>query len=596
VSQGDSTQKALLGVQQSLLGKQWVLSEGNDRLGMAFSQRLGIPEIVGRILSSRGVQSDKAAENFLEPTLRDSLPDPSHLKDMDKATDRICQAIETGETMAVFGDYDVDGATSSALLKRYFDALGSALRIYIPDRIKEGYGPNVKAFQTLKSEGASLVITVDCGTTAFDALEGAQEMGLDVIVMDHHVAESKLPSAVAVVNPNRLDQDSSVKSVAAVGLCFLLCVSLNRALRNRGFFKDRSEPDLKQFLDLVALGTVCDVVSLSGLNRAYVSQGLKVMANRRNTGLSVLGEVAGLSERPEAYHAGFVLGPRINAGGRVGESSLGGRLLSSDDPHEAKIISLRLNELNKERQEIEARVLQEATEQVESRGKDLPPFLLLSQEGWHPGVIGIVAGRLKDRYHRPVGVVAIDDEGVGKGSGRSVSGVDLGTAIHGARQSGLLTAGGGHAMAAGFTVSADALSQFEAFMIERVAQQMKESDYTPKLMVEGILTPAGASKDFIQVLSQLAPFGMGNPTPRFVFPNVKVINASIVGNDHIRCLIQGEDGKSLAAIAFRSVETPLGDVLLSKQRTLLHLAGTLRVDSWQGRETVKLTIEDGANV
>ncbi|MBT5540067.1 MAG: single-stranded-DNA-specific exonuclease RecJ, partial [Alphaproteobacteria bacterium] len=270
---------------------------------MAFSQRLGIPEIVGRILSSRGVQSDKAAENFLEPTLRDSLPDPSHLKDMDKATDRICQAIETGETMAVFGDYDVDGATSSALLKRYFDALGSALRIYIPDRIKEGYGPNVKAFQTLKSEGASLVITVDCGTTAFDALEGAQEMGLDVIVMDHHVAESKLPSAVAVVNPNRLDQDSSVKSVAAVGLCFLLCVSLNRALRNRGFFKDRSEPDLKQFLDLVALGTVCDVVSLSGLNRAYVSQGLKVMANRRNTGLSVLGEVAGLSERPEAYHA-----------------------------------------------------------------------------------------------------------------------------------------------------------------------------------------------------------------------------------------------------------------------------------------------------
>lgn len=580
---------AYLNVEKSLTGKKWILKADDPRLTQGLAQRLELPEIVARLLSIRGIDTE-TAQDFLNPTLKNSLPDPSHLLDMDRGIERVAQALTTGEILAIFGDYDVDGATSSALLHRYFSALGVTPLVHIPDRIQEGYGPNIQAFDKLKNEGATLIITVDCGTNAFEPLAWAKERGLDVIVLDHHAAEPKLPQAYALINPNRLDENSPCKNLAAVGLCFLFVVGLNRFLRQKNWFNDqRPEPNLLDLLDLVALGTVCDVVSLTGLNRAYVAQGLKVMRRRQNLGLTTLGDVAGISDQLSTYHAGFVLGPRINAGGRVGQANLGLRLLSSQDPVESARISKQLDALNRERQEIENFVLQEALEQVQDGTFSCT---LAAKDNWHPGVIGIVAGRLKEQYSKPALVVSLQD-GMGKGSGRSVPGIDLGNLIHKAKQSGLLQAGGGHAMAAGFTVQENQLADFQAFMETEVSARMREIAYTPCLTIDGSLHPKAANLELLNHLDRLAPFGAGNPAPKFAFPHVRVAYAKVVGADHVQCTFQGEDGSKLEAIAFRCANQDLGATLLSA-RAPLHVVGSLKADEWMGRVKIKLFIEDAS--
>jgi single-stranded-DNA-specific exonuclease len=582
---------AFLGVERSLTGRRWRARLADERAGLAIAQRLGLPEIVGRLLAGRGVGPD-AAESFLNPTLRELLPDPSRLRDMDAAAERLARAIVDGEPVAVFGDYDVDGATSSALLARFFAALGRPLRVYIPDRLKEGYGPNLPALLALQGEGIKVVVTVDCGVTAFAPLVGAAEAGLDVIVVDHHVAEPALPRALAVVNPNRLDETPGHGQLAAVGVAFLLVVAVNRALRRAGYYAgSRTEPDLKLWLDLVALGTICDVVPLTGVNRALVAQGLKVMQGRGNLGLIALCDGARLSEAPGAYHAGFVLGPRVNAGGRVGAADLGARLLATTDAAEAAAIALRLEGYNAERRQIEEVVLTAAIVAVESRMA--PGLVFAAAEGWHAGVIGIVASRLKERYGRPACVVAVS-EGIGKGSGRSIGGLDLGQAVIAARQAGLLIHGGGHAMAAGFTVESDKIEALRLFLADRLGAKLNGEPPRPTLDLDAALQPGAATPALLGQIERLAPFGSGNAEPRFVLTAVRVLRADLAGEAHVRCIIQGADGKRLKAIAFRSLENGLGKALLTPGGPALHLAGHLRADRWQGRDEVQLLIDDAA--
>jgi single-stranded-DNA-specific exonuclease len=581
-----------LGIERSLCGRRWRQRSGDDRAGLAMAQQMGFPEIVGRLLAARGVGAAEA-ERFLSPRLRDLLPDPAHLRGMDRAVERLVRAVQKGELIAVFGDYDVDGATGSALLQRFFVAIGARLRIYIPDRQREGYGPNTAALLRLKEEGAGVVITVDCGTTAAAPLAAAAEAGLDVIVVDHHVAESALPPALAVVNPNRLDETSPHGVLAAVGVALLLVVGVNRGLREAGWYIERPAPDLLQWLDLVALGTICDLVPLTGLNRALVAQGLKVLRRRTNPGLAALADVAGVAERLDAYHAGFILGPRVNAGGRVGRSDLGSRLLASDDPLETMALARELDALNAERREIEARVLAQAIEQVES-GDRHAPMVFVAGEGWHSGVIGIVASRLKERYNRPACVVAVAG-GIGKGSGRSIAGLALGSAVVAARQAGLLVNGGGHPMAAGFTVEAAKLGALRDFLAGRAAAALGDAMLAPELAIDGVLAAGAATPELMALLERLAPFGTGNPEPRFAFPNLRVLRAEIVGGQHLRCILgDGAGTARLKAIAFRCLEGGLGPALLHGQGRNFHVAGHLRGDHWQDRDQVQLVVEDAA--
>ena len=581
-----------LGVEKSLTGKRWIGREADDRQSLALAQRLDLPEIVGRILVARGVGLDQAG-TFLNPTLKDLLPDPSTLKAMDDGAGRLARAVMDDEIIGLFGDYDVDGATSAALLTRFFKAAGGRTVSYIPDRLKEGYGPNTPALMKLKEEGVSVIVTVDCGTGAFEPLEAAAGAGLDLIVVDHHEAEAKLPPATAIINPNRLDDESGLGQLAAVGVAFLLAVAVNRSLRAAGWYESRPEPDLTEWLDLVALGTVCDVVPLTGVNRALVAQGLKVMAGRNNTGLSALGDVAGLTEAPGTYHAGFVLGPRINAGGRIGAADLGTRLLGTDDPGEAQTIAHRLDELNKERRTIEARVLEAAMAEAEKAGDGAGPVIVAAGDGWHPGVIGIVAGRLKERFNRPACVVALDGD-KGTGSGRSVSGVDLGAAVIAACQSGILVKGGGHKMACGFTVERDRLDELQAFLSDRVAAMVGEKGIQPSLYLDGAMKPAAANLGLLENLQQIGPFGSGNPEPRFVIPDARLSYAAVVGKNHVRGTLESDGGGRLQAISFNSLDTPLGQALLNSEGAPLHIAGRLRVNTWQGRSSAQLHVDDAA--
>ena len=586
-----------LGVARSATGKFWRQRASDERMALAISQRLQIPEPVGRLLASRGQTLD-TAESFLTPRLRDLLPDPSNFRDMDTAAARVVAAIERAEKIAIFGDYDVDGATSAALLSRFLRAAGAEpVRLYVPDRGIEGYGPNAPALLQLKSEGAGLVITVDCGVTAFAPLQAAKDAGLDVVVVDHHVAEPHLPQAAAVVNPNRLDETAGHGQMAAIGVAFLLAVAVNRRLRAKGWYTaTRPEPDMMQWLDLVALGTVCDVVPLTGVNRALVAQGLKVLAQRRNPGLRALAEIAGINERSGAYHLGFLLGPRINAGGRVGRSDLGARLLSTDDPSEAQQLARELDALNGERREIEARVLEDAIKRADAEAAKRPHLIFVAAEGWHAGVIGIVAGRLRERYERPVCVVAVEN-GIGKGSGRSSGGFHLGNAIIAARESGIIAKGGGHAMAAGFEAPADRLDDLRDFIDARVGRHFDGAPPRAVLDLDGALQPRAASPDFAAMLDRLAPFGSGNAEPRFALSGVRVAFADLVGEKHVRCQVEGSDGARIKAIAFRAAETELGRLLLGgRNAPPLHIAGHLRLDSWQGQERVQMTIEDAATV
>jgi single-stranded-DNA-specific exonuclease len=588
-----------LGVEASVSGRRWRdrIAQGRDadeRAARAIAQKLDLPEIVARLLAARGLDAETAPA-FLEPRLRDALPDPAHLKDMDKAAARLADAVERGERIAIFGDYDVDGATSAALLFRYFAQLGALPVVYVPDRMKEGYGPNAPALLKLGEGGAKVIVTVDCGILAHAPLAAAAAAGLHVIVVDHHAAEPALPPAYAAINPNRIDETSPHKTLAAVGVAFLLLVALNRELRRRGKFASGGEPALIDLLDLVALGTVCDVVPLTGLNRVLVAQGLKVMARRANAGLAALADVARINEPLGAFHSGFMLGPRVNACGRVGESTLGWRLLASDDPVEAKALAERLDAHNRERQAIEAEVLAQALARAVEQAAGGRAVVTVAGRNWHPGVVGIVASRVVERIGRPACVVGIVD-GVGKGSGRSIAGADLGAAVIAARQAGLLVNGGGHKMAAGFTVAEDKIEPFAEFVAERLAPAVAAAGGVPALTIDAPLAPDGATRDLLAQLERLAPFGVGNYEPRLALTAARIGFVDPAGEQHLRVAIPLERGGRLKAMAFRAAGTPLGNALLAHRGGALHLAGYLRADRWNGRDDVQFIIEDAAPV
>jgi single-stranded-DNA-specific exonuclease len=574
----------------SVLNRAWHIREADMRQVMAMSQQHGISQNLAQLLVVRGIGLEECMD-FLSPSLKNFLPDPSHLIDMDKAVARLVQAINDKEIIAIWGDYDVDGATSSALLIRYFRALGIEPLVHIPDRMKEGYGLNIPGLLALREKGAALAISVDSGTLSFDPIEAAGNAGLDVIVIDHHLGDSKRPKASAIVNPNRLDEGSQHGYLAAVGVAFLVLVALNRALREAGFFQKVPEPDLRQWLDIVALGTICDVVPLVGANRALVAQGLKVMAARSNTGMRAVMDVAGLDERPGVYHAGFVIGPRINAGGRVGKSDLGVRLLSTDDPIEATQLARELNHFNSERKAIEANIQEEADRMADTMDAD-QTILLVAGQNWHPGVIGIVAGRLKERLRKPIAVIGIEN-GIGKASARSVSGMDLGAAVIAAKEEGLLIAGGGHAMAAGFTVEEEKIPALNTFLCERLKPHAHNLAREHKLMIDLALSIAAATPETALEIEKMGPFGQGNFSVRITLPSVVNLRPERVGENHVKTLLTHRTSNSkLSAIAFRCADNALGDALLSTRGKEIDVAGQLRLQEWQGRPQMSLMIED----
>jgi single-stranded-DNA-specific exonuclease len=590
---GAADTAAVMGVERSACGRRWRLRASEPGAAAAIAERLGEPEIVGRLLAQRGIDVDHVP-GYLAPRLRDHLPEPLHLRDMGRAVERLVRAVRDRETVGIFGDYDVDGATSAALLARFFAAAGGRTRVYVPDRLREGYGPNTAALLRLYDEGVRIVVTVDCGTTAHEPLAAAAAAGLEVIVVDHHTAEPLLPPAEALINPNRLDEDSPHGKLAAVGIAFLLVVALNRALRQAGWYAgSRSEPDLLQWLDLVALGTVCDVVPLQGVNRAFVAQGLKVARQFANPGIAALAAAAGLREPLDAYHLGFVLGPRVNAGGRVGAADLGARLLSTDDPALAGELARRLDGYNRERRDFEAHTLEAAIAAVEASPQS-PVLAFAVAEGWHPGVIGIVAARLKERYERPACVVAVA-AGIGRGSGRSIPGLALGPAIIAARQAGLLINGGGHAMAAGFTVAAAEIAALREFLVERLGDGLDHDRLVPELRLDGVLSAGAAQAGLLDQIERLAPFGAANPEPRFAFAGLRVAHAEPVGTGHLRCILADPLGEGrLSAIAFRAGESPLGRFLAETRGAAIHVAGQLRRDRWRGGDAAQLIIDDAA--
>ncbi|MCW2309922.1 single-stranded-DNA-specific exonuclease RecJ [Rhodobium gokarnense] len=594
----DPETRAVLGVTRSVSGRVWRerLDAPAALAAETIAQRHGLPDIIARVIAARGVAPD-AAEGFLEPRLKTLMCDPSVLTDMDAAAARIADAVMAGTQIAVFADYDVDGATSSALLARFLRSLGADPLIRIPDRIAEGYGPNPEAVSEFAEAGAKLLVTVDCGTSPCAAFEEAAKRGLDVVVLDHHQAGLDLPAVSALVNPNRQDDLSGEGHLAAVGVTFLAVVAVNRELRRRGFYARTGtpEPNLISWLDLVALGTVADVVPLKGLNRAFVVQGLDILRRRGNVGLAALADIARLSGPPSPYHLGFLLGPRINAGGRIGDAEMGMRLLTSDDAAEAADIARQLDTLNAERQALEAETLIEADAQVAVVASGGNRQVIVAHgEGWHAGVVGLVASRLKERYRRPAFAIAFSGD-TGTGSGRSVSGVDLGAAVRKAAAEGLLVKGGGHAMAAGLTLSKDRLEDFEAFLEEALGEAAMAARENDALSIDGALTAGGATTELCEMLEKAGPFGAGHPQPVFAFPAHRVTYAEPVGNGHVRCTIAGSGGVSLKGIAFRAAEEPLGEALLSARGGALHLAGSIGLDHWRGQKKVQLRLIDAAD-
>lgn len=594
---------AFLGVVSSVRGFVWHerLQADQRLVADAIAQRHGLPEILGRILAARGVGLDEV-EVVLDPTIKALMPDPSTLQDMDAAAARLADAVVKKQRVAIFGDYDVDGACSSALMQRFLEHHGVPTRIYIPDRIFEGYGPNPAAIEQLVADGARLIVTVDCGTTSFAPLQVARDRGADVVVIDHHQADEALPPATAVVNPNRQDCLSGLGHLCAAGVVFMVLVATQRALRDRGHYTGATVPvSLLDLLDLVALATVADVVPLQGLNRAFVTQGLKVMRQRRNTGLKALFDVAGLDAAPRPYHLGFILGPRINAGGRIGDAALGARLLASEDATEAAKIAALLDKLNRERKEIETQMLEEAVAEAERLLDADPelPALVLGSPRWHKGVVGLVASRLTERFRRPSCVISWEEEkgseGQGTGSLRSIAGVDIGAAVRSAMAAGLLVKGGGHAMAAGLTVTRDSFERLTSYLHERLRTQAASVRQSAALDIDGALMPAAANEALIELLERAGPYGQGNPQPRFAFPAHRVRFAKVVGEAHVRCLLEAADGSRLDAIAFRAAGQPLGELLLSAGGMPLHVSGQLRKDTWGGKNRIELQIDDAAD-
>lgn len=584
----------VLGIARSVTGRRWLWREADARTGLAIAQRLDLPELVGRLLAARGVGPEAAAD-FLEPTLRALLPDPSVLLDMDAAAARLASAVREGETVAVFGDYDVDGACAGALMVRALRQLGCSVTHYVPDRLKEGYGPNPAAIRELCARGATLIVCVDCGIAAHEALAEANGHA-DVVVLDHHKSEGPVPRIHAAVNPNRLDCGSGLRHLCAAAVAFLAVVALHRALRRAGYFGRTEEPRLLDLLDLVALATVCDVMPLTGVNRALVAQGLKVMARRGRAGIAALLEVGQVRDAPTAHSLGFVLGPRINAAGRIDEPDLGLRLLLCDDAIEARAMAERLDAVNRRRQEVEAEVLGGALAAAEAQAGAGHPVLLICGEGWHPGVVGIVAGRVKEKFNRPACVAGVTGV-LAKGSGRSVPGLDLGAAVIAARQAGLLESGGGHAMAAGFSFLADRQAEFHAFLGERLARAADLPD-AADLLVEGTVAVPAATAELAQQVERLAPFGAGNEEPVFALARARVVRADRVGKEGntIRAFLEGEAGGRLKAICFRAKDGPLAQALLGSGGAPLHLCGQLRAERWNDDISACLHVVDAAPV
>ncbi len=585
-----------LGVESSATGRAW-----RDRLdarasarALAIAQRHDLPELLARILAGRNVEID-AVDAFLDPTIKRAMPDPHVLTAMPEAATRIADAIGRGETVAIFGDYDVDGATSAALLARFLRQTGIEPLIHIPDRLFEGYGPNVEAVRALAARGATLLVTVDCGTTSIEPLAEAKKLGVDVVVIDHHQADETLPPALAIVNPNRRDDLSGLGHLAAVGLTFMTVVAVNRLLRSRGFWgSERPEPDLLSLLDDVALGTVANVVPLIGLNRAFVAKGLIALRRRERAGHVSLMDVARLSGPPEAWHLGFLLGPRINAGGRIGRADLGVRLLLEEDPIEAARIAAELDRLNRERQTIELDTLAQAeAEAMAALGlEEKGAVVITAAEGWHPGVVGIVAARLKEKFGRPAFAIALEPGGTGTGSGRSVAGVDIGRAVRRAVADGLLIKGGGHAMAAGVTLRKDALAPLRAFFEAALGPDVEIARRSTALLIDGAVSAAAANADLVAMIERAGPFGSGNPEPVIALPAHTVAYAEEVGQAHMRVRLKSNDGAGVNAIAFRAAGQKLGAALLQNRGRQVHAAGSFALDRWNGEERVQFRITD----
>src|SRR6266849_3925006 len=592
-----SSNRHFLGVERSATGRAWRdrLDDRGSARSLAIAQRHGVPEMLARILAGRNVEVD-GVEAYLDPTIRRLMPDPDVIVDMKPAASRVADAIMRREQVAIFGDYDVDGATSTALLASFLRIAGVDPLIHIPDRIFEGYGPNIDAIGSLAQRGARLLVTVDCGTTSMEPLAEAKRLGLDIIVIDHHQADENLPP-VAVVNPNRLDDLSGLGHLAAVGLVFLAVVAINRELRRRGFWSSvRPEPDLMELLDLVALGTIADVVALKGLNRAFVAKGLIAMRRRERVGLTALMDVARLSGPPEPWHLGFMLGPRINAGGRIGRADLGAQLLLCADSTAAAALAAKLDHLNRERQSIELAAVAEAEAEalaalgIEEKGA----VVVTASPRWHPGVVGLVAARLKERFGRPAFAIALEPGGIGTGSGRSIPGVDLGRAVRHAVAEGLLIKGGGHAMAAGVTLRRDALGAFRAFLEETLRPAVEASRREDALLIDGAVSAAAAVPDLHTLIHRAGPFGAGNPEPIIALPSHAVVYVEPVGQVHVRARLKAGDGAFVNAIAFRAAGQKLGNALLKSRGQMVHVAGCLAIDRWQGQERTQLRIIDVA--
>jgi len=585
-----------LGVERSLLGRRWQYRPHDPDIAAQIAAAVPMPELMARLIAARH-DNLKTLDGFLSPSLRDYLPDPSSLAGMDEAASRIADAVAAAEAVAVFADYDVDGATSAALVVHYFSALGQAVRTYIPDRVLEGYGPNAAALGKLADAGAGLIICVDCGIAAHDVLEihGRDHPHAQVVILDHHQASEHLPVARAIVNPNRLDDTSGLGSLAAVGVTFLTLVAVSRELRRREWFDKSNEPDLLALLDLVALGTVADVVPLSGLNRAFVSQGLRIAARGGNPGLVALARVAGMNGPPGAGQLGFQLGPRINAGGRVGRADLGLRLLTTADPDEADALAAELERLNRERKSIEATALAEALEEANAAQAAKPDdIVVVAGQGWHRGIVGLVAARLKDRYRRPAIALAIGEDGMAHGSARSMPGVDIGGAVRAAVAAGIIEKGGGHAMAAGLTMAADRIPALLEFLTEQVGAAARDARTLDCLSIDGPLAAGGANRALLAWLDRIGPFGSGMPEPRFVFPAHTISFAAKAGETHVRLTLKDAQGAKLDAMAFGQLISPLGKALMSSGGAPHHVAGKLVPDNWRGRVGVKLFIDDAA--
>lgn len=592
----DPVQRAFLGVERSVSGNRWIsrLDQAGQNRALAIAQTHGLPDLIARVLAGRGVGLDEAMA-FLDPTIRSLMPDPHLLTDCEKAAQRLLRAIKAGETVAIFGDYDVDGAASSALLYRFLTHFGVPASIYIPDRIFEGYGPNPAAINQLIDNGATLIVTVDCGSTSFEALEAARARNIDVVVIDHHQVAHELPHCHALVNPNREDDLSGQGHICAAGVVFLVLVAALRLLRQAGDARVRAI-DLLAWLDIVALATVCDVVPLKGLNRAYVVKGLIAARHQGNPGLAALFRKAGLAGPVTPYHFGFMIGPRINAGGRIGDAALGARLLTLEVASEAETIAERLDELNRERQAMEAAMLQEAEAEAlaEYGNGDGASVIVTARENWHPGIVGLIASRLKDKFRRPTFAIAFDSMGRGTGSGRSINGFDMGRMVRAAVDAGLLVKGGGHAMAAGLTVERANLGKLRAFFTEKAERQVAGLVANETLKIDGALGAGGATVELVDQLETAGPYGSGHPQPIFALPSHRLRDSRLVGQSHIKITLEAQDGGRLDGIAFRAVETPLGELLLSSRGSQIHIAGTLGADHWQGARRVQLRVMDAA--